>query len=83
MLLALAGTLIGAGLGRRYTLLVLLPALTGAGVISAMAVALRGDGLSSWLIEMLGFAITLQLAYCGSAALCLHSQRHLATWWSP
>ena len=68
MLLALAGTLIGAMLGIRCSVLALIPAMTGALIIAGAGAAAGAGAFGPTIVELALFLTCLQVGYlCGAA----------------
>jgi len=65
---AVMATLIGVALGRRFTVVALIPAMALA-VIIAGAAAVGGGAFGTTMIELAAFLICLQIGYLGGAAL--------------
>jgi hypothetical protein len=70
MSFALVGTLIGVALGRRFTVVALIPAMTFALIIGGAA-ALGGGTFGATMIELASFLICLQIGYLAGAAVRL------------
>jgi hypothetical protein len=69
MLLALSGTLIGAILGIRFTVLALIPAIGCASVIAGASWLAGGLAFGSLVMEWALLVTCLQLGYLSGAAL--------------
>jgi hypothetical protein len=65
---ALVGTLIGVALGRRFTVVALIPAMTFALMIGGVA-AVGGGAFGTTMIGLASFLICLQIGYLGGATI--------------
>jgi hypothetical protein len=63
MILILMGVLVGAVLGLRFKVFVLVPAICGALAIVVVDGIARGDGLLRLVLTMITIAMALQLGY--------------------
>jgi hypothetical protein len=72
-MIALCSSLVGAVLGTRFKVLVLLPAITVGMTLVAAIAALRGSGLSTAIGAAVLVGVCLQLGYLGGLVtrLCL------------
>ena len=75
---AVMATLIGVALGRRFTVVALIPAMTFALIIGGAA-AVGGGAFGTTMIELAAFLICLQIGYLGGAAIRFSPDRSI-TW---
>jgi hypothetical protein len=77
VMIALCSSLIGAVLGTRFRIHVLLPAAVLGLMIVAAVAALKGSAASSAITAAIVFVITLQLGYLGGlfTRFCLAAAR--------